>query len=398
MSKVEALRALVNLRLNAAAEEIFALFERTIAEYEEEVRRSKAENQRKHEPKVLLIFKSPSASPGLIQGLKHQGDSTQCPQVRHETQEPETEEPEDTRETEEQSVKQEDEPLPVSLSRVCEKTRESSFQPGQTENREETRGQDTREQETWGPDAWRRDTWRQHAQRLLTGGQDARGQEIQGQDTSAATHLQLKTERDTGMSSASDLEEDWTAPLSCSDAQMDTEAFGHSNHQVHIGDTAAEDSDLSPEPRTSGDVSKRKKHQCYFCQKIFKSKKGLQRHIRIHTGDKPYSCPVCDRRFAQLSGLTVHKRTHTQEQPYSCSVCMKKFSQSCNLQRHMRIHTGERPYSCPVCKKGFILKLSRDRHVGTHSKQKPSDHIKKRRSKKTKDKTPQTMDVPMCDV
>ncbi|KAJ0027096.1 hypothetical protein NQD34_018096 [Periophthalmus magnuspinnatus] len=200
------------------------------------------------------------------------------------------------------------------------------------------------------------------------------------------------------MSSVSDLEEDWTAPLSCSDAQMDTEAFGHSNHQVHIGDTAAEDSDLSPEPRTSGDVSKRKKHQCYFCQKIFKSKKGLQRHIRIHTGDKPYSCPVCDRRFAQLSGLTVHKRTHTQEQPYSCSVCMKKFSQSCNLQRHMRIHTGERPYSCPVCKKGFILKLSRDRHVGTHSKQKPSDHIKKRRSKKTKDKTPQTMDVPMCDV
>ncbi|XP_034033544.1 uncharacterized protein LOC117516797 isoform X2 [Thalassophryne amazonica] len=46
MSKVQILRALVNQRLNAAAEEIFGLFERTIAEYEEELCRSKQENDR----------------------------------------------------------------------------------------------------------------------------------------------------------------------------------------------------------------------------------------------------------------------------------------------------------------------------------------------------------------
>ncbi|XP_049424914.1 uncharacterized protein LOC125884150 isoform X1 [Epinephelus fuscoguttatus] len=46
MSKVQMLRALVKQRLTAAAEEIFGLVERTIAEYEEELCRSKEENER----------------------------------------------------------------------------------------------------------------------------------------------------------------------------------------------------------------------------------------------------------------------------------------------------------------------------------------------------------------
>ncbi|XP_035859536.1 zinc finger protein 510-like isoform X1 [Sander lucioperca] len=46
MSKVQMLRALVEQRLTAAAEEIFGLFEGTIAEYEEELCRSKEKNER----------------------------------------------------------------------------------------------------------------------------------------------------------------------------------------------------------------------------------------------------------------------------------------------------------------------------------------------------------------
>ncbi|XP_078136599.1 uncharacterized protein LOC144537055 [Sander vitreus] len=49
MSKVRMLRAFVNQRLTAAAEEIFGLFETTIAEYEEELCRSKEENERQRE-------------------------------------------------------------------------------------------------------------------------------------------------------------------------------------------------------------------------------------------------------------------------------------------------------------------------------------------------------------
>ncbi|TDH09803.1 hypothetical protein EPR50_G00092530 [Perca flavescens] len=46
MTKVQMLRSLVEQRLTAAAEEIFGLFERTIAEYEEELCRSKEKNER----------------------------------------------------------------------------------------------------------------------------------------------------------------------------------------------------------------------------------------------------------------------------------------------------------------------------------------------------------------
>ncbi|XP_075947910.1 uncharacterized protein LOC142949910 isoform X5 [Anarhichas minor] len=46
MSKVQMLRCLVNQRLTAAAEEIFGLFERTIAENEEEVSALKEQNER----------------------------------------------------------------------------------------------------------------------------------------------------------------------------------------------------------------------------------------------------------------------------------------------------------------------------------------------------------------
>lgn len=46
MSKAQMFRSLVKQRLAAAADEIFGLFERTIAEFEEELGRSKEENQR----------------------------------------------------------------------------------------------------------------------------------------------------------------------------------------------------------------------------------------------------------------------------------------------------------------------------------------------------------------
>lgn len=45
MSKAQVLRALVKQRLNAAAEEIVALFERTMEEYEAEIRRQGAKQR-----------------------------------------------------------------------------------------------------------------------------------------------------------------------------------------------------------------------------------------------------------------------------------------------------------------------------------------------------------------
>uniref|UniRef100_A0A8C6WFR0 C2H2-type domain-containing protein n=1 Tax=Neogobius melanostomus TaxID=47308 RepID=A0A8C6WFR0_9GOBI len=256
MSGAQTLRALVNERLAAAAEEIFVLIERTIVEYEEELCRSKQENQRKQllldkvlYPSIELVrgnVQIPmSPGPGLNQEI------TQTPWIKEEP--------------EEQSVKQEEEQLLVPVpesSAVCVKTEESSLlQQRQTEHREET----------------------------------------QGEDISSEPHFHSETEGHTEHSSDTDNDDD-CEPLT----QMETEADGDHDNQVQIRDGSTK---LSPQnksaPETTvhsghmsgADGADRKKHQCFVCNKRFGTKQNLQSHIRIHTGERPFSCSICNKTF-----------------------------------------------------------------------------------------------------
>ncbi|KAI8887033.1 hypothetical protein K501DRAFT_321573 [Backusella circina FSU 941] len=53
-------------------------------------------------------------------------------------------------------------------------------------------------------------------------------------------------------------------------------------------------------------------YPCHLCTRAFARKHDLQRHIRVHTGDKPFSCPCCKKAFARTDALKRHLRVEDQ--------------------------------------------------------------------------------------
>ena len=89
---------------------------------------------------------------------------------------------------------------------------------------------------------------------------------------------------------------------------------------------------------TTDTVEKQYQWQCDRCNKRVKTRSLLQRHHRIHTGEKPYECK-CGKAFNQKANLKRHQLVHTGETPYSCSVCGQKFTRRGRCKRHEDEHT-----------------------------------------------------------
>ena len=145
-----------------------------------------------------------------------------------------------------------------------------------------------------------------------------------------------------------------------------SETSGDSYESKHSKNT------LGQLPVMSNRVDTRLK--CKVCGFVFKRRRNLDRHMTIHTGEKPYSCSFCDQKFRSEYQHKMHELRHKGELPqcpvcggryvdlrkhmlmhsadsyeHVCSVCQKAFRLARNLKRHMIVHTDERPYTCQDC-------------------------------------------------
>ncbi|XP_010873453.1 zinc finger protein 64 isoform X1 [Esox lucius] len=106
-----------------------------------------------------------------------------------------------------------------------------------------------------------------------------------------------------------------------------------------------------------------KPHKCKYCPYAAADSSSLKKHLRIHYDERPFKCQICPYASRNSSQLTVHLRSHTGDAPFQCGQCEAKFKINSDLKRHVRIHSGEKPYKCDFCDYRCAMKGNLKSHV-----------------------------------
>nr|XP_046237827.1 zinc finger and SCAN domain-containing protein 12-like [Scatophagus argus] len=364
MSKVQTLRAFVNQRLTLAAEEIFELFERTIADYEEEVCRQRKLLDAVLQPEVRLHradveLRSVSEgedpperqdwSPSLVQE-----DPPELPHIKEEQEELWTgQEGEQLRGPEEADV------MEATFTPVSVKSEEDDEEKPQSSQLHQRQ---TEEMKT-----------------------EADGEDCGGPEPARSSDPDTQPDTDHKSSTSSDCEtddscdwEDSREPRSGLNPLQDNEGHQQKHNGLQTGEKPFSCSDCGKRYLRKKSFmthmrlhSKGKHFSCSVCKKTFQRRVDAVRHMKIHTGEKPFSCSVCSKRFHRKDKLMEHMRLHSGEKLFSCSVCQKTFQWRGDVVRHMRVHTGEKPFCCSVCGKEFALHGNLRQHLTVHTGEKP---------------------------
>ncbi|XP_012688675.2 gastrula zinc finger protein xFG20-1-like [Clupea harengus] len=112
-----------------------------------------------------------------------------------------------------------------------------------------------------------------------------------------------------------------------------------------------------------------KEYHCHQCGRDFSHKAFLKAHQKVHASvesQMSFSCTKCDRRFRKKSSLNKHMHNHLARTNYPCPVCGEEFEIKGSLHTHIRSHPGER-FPCKYCNQRFLKIDAYLKHVDRHT-------------------------------
>lgn len=90
-------------------------------------------------------------------------------------------------------------------------------------------------------------------------------------------------------------------------------------------------------------IAVHKRFICSYCGKAFTSRPNRERHVRYHTGEKPYKCDLCSASFIRGDDLKYHRTTkHADVKPFVCGACNSSFALPKDLEKHLRVYPEHR--------------------------------------------------------
>ena len=95
------------------------------------------------------------------------------------------------------------------------------------------------------------------------------------------------------------------------------------------------------EPRADGgDHSDSVMHTCNVCDKQFKTKSALTRHVKIHVEGK-FVCDKCGKKFKSSWNRNYHEKQVHSEVRFPCDTCGKSYKMVSSLRAHKRKKHGD---------------------------------------------------------